>query len=154
MAKKTKINNGEKDLEYYKTVALFWETYVKNIEEELAKQGKKKLVLKAMQDCLKKEPKTKTRKLCEVTGISKSTFYYNKDNDSQKLKDKEILDLLLKLPKKILRNRRSKAKAHEIKIRFGKVVNHFCCLLEFYHTFFALVWEKIYFLILLSFCFV
>ena len=99
-----------------------------------------------MQDCLKKEPKTKTRKLCEVTGISKSTFYYNKDNDSQELKDKEILDLLLKLPKKILRNRRSKAKAHEIKIRFGKVVNHFCCLLEFYHTFLLLCGRKFIFL--------
>ena len=41
MAKKQKINNEEKDLEYYKTAALFWETYAKNIEEELAKQGKK-----------------------------------------------------------------------------------------------------------------
>lgn len=41
MAKKTKVND-EKDLEYYKTAALFWETYAKNIEAELAKQGKKK----------------------------------------------------------------------------------------------------------------
>ena len=44
MAKKTKAND-EKDLEYYKTAALFWETYAKNIEAELAKQGKKKLIL-------------------------------------------------------------------------------------------------------------
>ena len=123
MANKTKIND-DKDLEYYKTAALFWETYAKNVEEELAKQGKKKLVLKTMQDCLEKEPKTKTRKLCEVAGVSKSSFYYNKNNDSQELKDKEILDLLLKLPKKILRKRGSKAKAREIKRRFGKVVNH------------------------------
>lgn len=41
MAKKKKVNAEEKDLEYYKTAALFWETYAKNIEEELAKQGKK-----------------------------------------------------------------------------------------------------------------
>lgn len=40
MAKKTKVSD-EKDLEYYKTAALFWETYAKNIEVELAKQGKK-----------------------------------------------------------------------------------------------------------------
>lgn len=40
MAKKTK-GNDEKDLEYYKTSALFWETYATNIEAELAKQGKK-----------------------------------------------------------------------------------------------------------------
>lgn len=40
MAKKTKVSD-EKDLEYYKTAALFWETYAKNIEAELAKQGKK-----------------------------------------------------------------------------------------------------------------
>ena len=124
MAKKAKANNDEKDLEYYKTAALFWETYAKNIEEELAKQGKKKLVLKTMEECLKKEPRTKTRKLCEVAGVSKSSFYYNKDNDSQELKDKEVLDLLLQLPKKILYKRGSKAKAHEIERRFGKVVNH------------------------------
>ena len=41
MAKKTKVSD-EKDLEYYKTAALFWKTYAKNIEAELAKQGKKK----------------------------------------------------------------------------------------------------------------
>ena len=43
MAKNKKINKPEHDLEYYKTAALFWETYAKNIEEELARQGKKKL---------------------------------------------------------------------------------------------------------------
>ena len=40
MAKKNKIND-DKDLEYYKTAANFWEQYAKNIEAELAKQGKK-----------------------------------------------------------------------------------------------------------------
>ena len=40
MAKKNKIND-DKDLEYYKTAAIFWEQYAKNIEAELAKQGKK-----------------------------------------------------------------------------------------------------------------
>ena len=38
--RKTKIND-DKDLEYYKTAAIFWEQYAKNIEAELAKQGKK-----------------------------------------------------------------------------------------------------------------
>ena len=123
MAKKTKAND-EKDLEYYKTAALFWETYAKNIEAELAKQGKKKLILKTMTDCLQKEPKTKTRKLCEVAGVSKSSFYYNRENSSQEVKDKEVLGLLMKLPKKILERRGNKAKSKEIKIRFGKVVNH------------------------------
>lgn len=42
MAKKQKLNNDEKDLDYYKTAALFWETYAKNLEEEVEKQGKKK----------------------------------------------------------------------------------------------------------------
>ena len=32
-----------------------------------------------MTDCLQKEPKTKTRKLCEVAGVSKSSFYYNRE---------------------------------------------------------------------------
>lgn len=123
MAKKTKVSD-EKDLEYYKTAALFWETYAKNIEAELAKQGKKKLILKTMTDCLQKEPKTKTRKLCEVAGVSKSSFYYNRKNNSQELKDKEVLGLLMKLPKKILERRGNKVKSKEIKIRFGKVVNH------------------------------
>lgn len=123
MAKKTKIND-DKDLEYYKTAALFWETYAKNIEEELAKQGKKKLLLKTMEDCLKKEPKTKTRKLCEVAGISKSSFYYNRNNDSQELKDEEVLKYLMLLPKKILKRRGNKAKSKELKNRFGITVNH------------------------------
>ena len=123
MAKKNKLND-DKDLEYYKTAALFWETYAKNIEEELAKQGKKKLVLKTMQDCLEKAPKTKKRKLCEVAGISKSTFYYNKKNNSKESRDKEVLDLLHKLPKKVLKRRGSKAKSKELKNRFGLIVNH------------------------------
>lgn len=124
MAKKKKITNDGHDLEYYKTAALFWETYAKNIEEEIARQGKKKLVLKTMSDCLKKDPETKTRKLCEVAGVSKSSFYYNLANDLQERKDGEILSLLKKLPRRILCKRGSKAKAKEIKIRFGITVNH------------------------------
>ena len=69
-----------------------------------------------MTDCLQKEPKTKTRKLCEVAGVSKSSFYYNRENSSQELKDKEVLDLLMKLPKKILERRGNKVKSKEIKI--------------------------------------
>ena len=84
----------------------------------------KKLILKTMTDCLQKEPETKTRKLCEVAGISKSSFYYNRENISQELKDREVLGLLMKLPKKILERRGNKAKSREIKIRFGKAVNH------------------------------
>ena len=114
----------EKDLEYYKTAALFWETYAKNIEEELAKQGKKKLLIKTMKDCLKKNPKIKTRKLCEVSGISKSTFYYNRNNHRQKDKDSEVIDLLHKLPRNILRRRGSMVKSLELKKRFEIVVNH------------------------------
>lgn len=124
MAKKQKLNGEEKDLEYYKTAALFWETYAKNIEEELAKQGKKKILLKTIESCQKMDPKIKTLKLCEVAGISRSTFYYNKDNNTQEEKDKEILAYLKKLSKKILRKRGSKAKSQELKQRFGITVNH------------------------------
>lgn len=124
MAKNKKINGEEHDLEYYKTAALFWETYAKNVEEELAKQGKKKLVLKTMQDCLKKNPKTKTRKLCEVAGVSKSTFYYNRDNNLQEMKDGDTLALLKNLPPNILKRRGNKAKSKELKKRFDVIVNH------------------------------
>ena len=124
MAKKTKINNNEKDLEYYKTAAIFWEQYAKNIEAELAKQGKKKLLLKTMKDCLEQNQNLKTRKLCEVTGISKSSFYYNRNNNSQKLKDAEVLKYLKQLPEKILNRRGSKIKSKELKVRFGITVNH------------------------------
>ena len=123
MAKKNKIND-DKDLEYYKTAAIFWQQYAQNIEAELAKQGKKKLLLKTMKDCLKKNPKLKTRKLCEVTGVSKSSFYYNRNNNSQKVKDSEALTLLKQLPQKILIRRGSKAKSKELKTRFGITVNH------------------------------
>ena len=68
MAKKNKIND-DKDLEYYRTAAIFWEQYARNIEAELAKQGKKKLLLKTMKDCLEQNPELKTRKLCEDAGI-------------------------------------------------------------------------------------
>ena len=123
MAKKNKIND-DKDLEYYKTAAIFWEQYAKNIETELAKQGKKKLLLKTMKDCLEQNPDLKTRKLCEVTGVSKSSFYYNIKNDSQKQKDAEVLKYLEHLPEKILKRRGSKAKSRELKNRFGITVNH------------------------------
>ena len=124
MARKKKNNNEEYDLEYYKTAALFWETYAKNVEAELAKQGKKKLVLKTMQDCLTIAAHTKIRKLCKVAGISKSTFYYNRNNDRQAQKDTEIVTLLKKLPKKILLRRGNKAKANIIRQRFAVIVNH------------------------------
>ncbi|UTC79605.1 IS3 family transposase [Treponema sp. OMZ 798] len=124
MTRKKKINNEECDLEYYKTAALFWETYAKNIEAELAKQGKKKLVLKTMEDCLSIAPHTKIRKLCKVAGVSKSTFYYNRKNDSQAQKDAQIVTLLKKLPKEVLLRRGNKAKANIIRQKFGVLVNH------------------------------
>lgn len=123
MAKKNKINN-DKDLEYYRTAAIFWEQYAKNIETELAKQGKKKLLLKTMRECLSQNPNLKTRRLCEVTGVSKSSFYYNRNNNFQKMKDAEVLKCLNRLPEKILNRRGSKAKSRELKIRFGTAVNH------------------------------
>ena len=123
MAKKNKIND-DKDLEYYKTAAIFWEQYARNIEAELAKQGKKKLLLKTMVDCLEQNPRLRTRKLCEVTGVSKSSFYYNRNNDSQKLKDEGVLKCLKQLPDKILNRRGSKIKSKELKVRFGITVNH------------------------------
>lgn len=58
-----------------------------------------------MQDCLSLAPHTKIRKVCEVAGVSKSTFYYNRNNDSQAQKDAEIVTLLKKLPQKILLHR-------------------------------------------------
>lgn len=122
MAKKNKINN-DKDLEYYRTAAIFWEQYAKNIETELAKQGKKKLLLKTMRECLSQNPNLKTRRLCEVTGVSKSSFYYNRNNNFQKMKDAEVLKCLNRLPEKILNRRGSKAKSRELKIRFGTAVN-------------------------------
>lgn len=124
VAKKGKTDDGEKDLDYYKTAAFFWEEYAKAIEEELAKQGKKKVFLKIMKKCLKKNPKIKVRKLCKITGVSKSTFYYNRNNRQKKENDEETLSLLKKLPSKILSKRGSKAKSKEILKRFGKIVNH------------------------------
>lgn len=124
MAKKEKTDDGEKDLDYYKTAAFFWEEYAKAIEEELAKQGKKKVFLKIMKKCLEKNPKIKVRKFCKITGVSKSTFYYNRNNRQKKENDEETLSLLKKLPSKILSKRGSKAKSKEILKRFGKIVNH------------------------------
>lgn len=124
MAKNHKINNEEKDLEYYKTAALFWETYAKNIEEEIAKQRKKKLLLRTMDECLKKNPETKVRKLCEVVKIPKSTFYYNRDNHRKEEKDAEVIVLIKRLPEKVRTRRGSKPKVEEIKNRFGIVINH------------------------------
>ena len=123
MAKKNKTND-DKDLEYYRTAAIFWEQYARNIEAELARQGKKKLLLKAMKECLEKNPSLKTRKLCEAAGVSKSSFYYNRNNVSQKLKDAEVLNHLKQLPEKILNRRGSKAKSKELEIRFGIIANH------------------------------
>ena len=40
-ARESNASQSHEHLEYYKTAALFWETYAKNIEAELAKQGKK-----------------------------------------------------------------------------------------------------------------
>ena len=77
-----------------------------------------------MKDCLSQDPNLKTRKLCEVTGVSKSSFYYNRNNDCQELKDAEVLECLGQLPEKILGRRGSKAKSKELKIRFGMTVNH------------------------------
>ena len=77
-----------------------------------------------MKECLEKNPSLKTRKLCEAAGVSKSSFYYNRNNVSQKLKDAEVLNHLKQLPEKILNRRGSKAKSKELKIRFGIIANH------------------------------
>ena len=77
-----------------------------------------------MVDCLEQNPRLRTRKLCEVTGVSKSSFYYNRNNDSQKLKDEGVLKCLKQLPDKILNRRGSKIKSKELKVRFGITVNH------------------------------
>ena len=124
VAKKQKINNDEEDLDYYIAAAAYWEEYAKLCERDLARQGKKKRQVEALKISSEKNPKIKIRKACKAAGISKSSFYYNKNSTSQKEKDKEVVDLLKKLPRMILQRRGNKAKSKELRRRFGKTVNH------------------------------
>ena len=64
-------------------------------------------------------------KICKLLGIARSTFYYSKQNiDRKEQKDKEVLDLLHRLPAAVLKWRGSKTKTEELRKEFGFVANH------------------------------
>ena len=62
--------------------------------------------------------------LCKIAGISRATFYYQKDNTRKTDKDLETLEMIKKLPEKQLRYAGAKAKAHYLKLLFGVKMNH------------------------------
>ena len=59
--------------------------------------------------------------LCKIAGISRATFYYQKDNTRKTDKDLETLEMIKKLPEKQLRYAGAKAKAHYLKLQIGEV---------------------------------
>lgn len=62
--------------------------------------------------------------LCKIAGISRATFYYQKDNTRKSDKDLETLEMIKKLPEKQLRYAGAKAKSHYLKLQFGVKMNH------------------------------
>lgn len=52
---KSTIDIYSKDVSYYKTAALFWETYARTLEEHIAGDNKKKELLKQSEDAEKKQ---------------------------------------------------------------------------------------------------
>ncbi|MGP1455637.1 MAG: helix-turn-helix domain-containing protein [Treponema sp.] len=69
--------NEEKDIEYYKAAAEYWQTYAKLVEQEIALQNKKKLQSKAMASCNKQELDLSMHKIAKATGVNQSHYYYN-----------------------------------------------------------------------------
>ena len=62
--------------------------------------------------------------LCKITGISRATFYYQKDNTRKTDKDLETLEIIKMLPEKQLRYAGAKVKVHYLKLQFGIKMNH------------------------------
>lgn len=62
--------------------------------------------------------------LCKIAGISRATFYYQKDNTRKADKDLETLEMIKKLSEKQLHYAGAKAKAHYLKLLFGVKMNH------------------------------
>ena len=62
--------------------------------------------------------------LCKIAGISRATFYYQKDNTRKTDKDLITLEIIKMLPEKQLRYAGAKVKAHYLRLMFGIKMNH------------------------------
>lgn len=54
---KNTIDDEQKDIEYYKTEAVYWKAYAKKLETIKFPESKKKQQLKQSKDCMKKDTK-------------------------------------------------------------------------------------------------
>ena len=123
--KDDKTNNHRiKDIEYYETATAYWENYAKLLEKEIEKKRKKKLKIQAIKIATEKNQKIKTRMICQIADITKSTYYFNYKNDKKEIEDMKVISLIGKLPDKIKMRAGNKTKSEVIKQRFGIVINH------------------------------
>lgn len=106
------------DIEYLLTAVCWSKIHSGNLKKNVSDSIKK---LREAVDTEFKKNKAKMTQVCTVSGISRSAFYYNKDNNKKEQRDCEILNLILKPPDSILKRRGSKAKSKEIAYPFGAV---------------------------------
>ena len=65
----------------------------------------------------------RTRKVCEIAGIPKSTYYLNRRNGNKEIEDMKAIPLIERLPEKMRKRAGSKTKSEKIKQQFGIAIN-------------------------------
>ncbi len=65
----------------------------------------------------------RTRKVCEIAGISKSTYYLNCKNGNKEIEDMKAISLIERLPEKMRKRAGSKTKSEKTKQRSGIAIN-------------------------------
>lgn len=120
----TMTDKEKRELDYYKTAAIFWKNYAKNCEKEIAKESKKKLKMQTVIETKKTNVEIKTKTLLKIAKIPKSNYYRLKDNEGKKLNDIKVIELIHKLPKLAVKNAGSKTKSKMILQNFGIRINH------------------------------
>ncbi len=117
------MKNKDDELEYYRTALAYWKTYAENLEEHIKdEKSKKKIRIKTISELQKGNFEVK--KLCKASGLSRRTYYYNKNNTTKKDKDKIIIDAINQMPKKIKETYGSVRKSKYLSEQLNIPVNH------------------------------
>ena len=117
------FSKSDKDFDYYKTAALYWQEYAKLLEKEVKENRKKKLKIQAISKVANIN-NISICKACEIAKIPRSSFYFNRNNNLKEKSDAEVMALIARLPETSRKRAGSKTKAKMIYQQFGITINH------------------------------
>ena len=116
------FSKSDKDFDYYKTAALYWQEYAKLLEKEV-EESRKKLKIQAISKVANIN-NISICKTCEIAKIPRSSFYLNRDNYVKERSDAEVIALIARLPEASRKRAGSKTKSKMFYQAFGITINY------------------------------